>query len=135
MRTPRGLILIAVVLTALIATGIAEAKHVSRSAHANLSSLAPPSSEPANTDHPQLRNLSLFLRGLTATVALAPEEKSVTLTGWAPSAPTVKTAKGKAGKVDYNATTQRFTVTVEKGRRDTLDGDPVNLVTLTLSVK
>ena len=50
-----------------------------------------------------------------ATVAFAASEKSVTLHGYAPSAPQVTATDGSAGAVSYNASTHLFTVSVTPG--------------------
>ena len=50
-----------------------------------------------------------------ATVAFAASEKSVTLHGYAPSAPQVTATDGSAGAVSYNAATHLFTVSVTPG--------------------
>jgi hypothetical protein len=50
-----------------------------------------------------------------ATVIFATGEKSVTLHGYAPSAPTVTATDGAAGAVSYDSTTHLFTVTVTPG--------------------
>ncbi|MFC0542783.1 hypothetical protein [Kutzneria chonburiensis] len=50
-----------------------------------------------------------------ATVAFASSEKSVTLHGYAPSAPQVTATDGSAGTVSYNASTHLFTVSVTPG--------------------
>ncbi|MEV6609574.1 hypothetical protein [Kutzneria sp. NPDC051319] len=50
-----------------------------------------------------------------ATVTFAASEKSVTLHGYAPSAPQVTATDGTAGAVSYNASTHLFTVSVSPG--------------------
>ncbi|HZP52220.1 hypothetical protein, partial [Actinocrinis sp.] len=52
---------------------------------------------------------------VNATVAFASNEHSVTLRGYAPSAPTVTASDGSVGSVNYNASTHLFTVTVNAG--------------------
>lgn len=52
---------------------------------------------------------------VNATVAFASNEHSVTLRGYAPSAPAVTASDGSVGSVNYNASTHLFTVTVNAG--------------------
>ena len=71
---------------------------------------------------------------LTATVAFAPGETSVTLHGYAASAPTVSVTGGQAQPVTYDAASGHFTVAISpKMAYGTLfiNGDPVTLVTVT----
>ncbi len=49
---------------------------------------------------------------LTASVAFAAGESSVTLMGYAPSAPTATASAGTVGPVSYDASSKRFTVSV-----------------------
>lgn len=59
--------------------------------------------------------------GLTATVAFAAGESSVTLHGYAPSAPAVTVTGGQAGPVVYAAATRHFSVPVSPiAGRDTV---------------
>ncbi|MFC0430787.1 hypothetical protein [Kutzneria buriramensis] len=50
-----------------------------------------------------------------ATVSFASNEKSVTLHGYAPSAPKATATDGAAGTVSYNSSTHLFTVSVTPG--------------------
>jgi hypothetical protein len=52
---------------------------------------------------------------VSATVAFAANENSVTLHGYAPSAPTVTATDGSAGSVSYDTATHLFSVTVNAG--------------------
>ena len=72
---------------------------------------------------------------LTVTVAFAPGEKSVTLHGYAASAPSVSVANGQAQTVAFEAASKHFTVTVSPdahARPQTVSGDPVTLVTVVM---
>ena len=48
-------------------------------------------------------------------MAFASNEHSVTLHGYAPSAPTVTASDGSVGSVSYNSSTHLFSVTVNAG--------------------
>ena len=52
---------------------------------------------------------------VSASVAFASNEHSVTLHGYAPAAPTATASDGSVGSVSYNSTTHLFTVTVTAG--------------------
>lgn len=52
---------------------------------------------------------------VSATVAFATSEHSVTLHGYAPAAPTVTATDGSVGSVSYNSSTHLFSVTVNAG--------------------
>jgi len=65
---------------------------------------------------------------LSASVLLSPGEKSVTLRGYAVSAPTIKVTRGSAKPVAYDGTTGQFQVEVSPGagaQPKTMDGDRV----------
>ncbi len=65
---------------------------------------------------------------LNATVLLSPSENSVTLTGYAVSAPKIKVTGGSAKPVAYDGATGRFQVEVSLdagAQTKTIDGDPV----------
>ncbi|HEV7425761.1 MAG TPA: hypothetical protein VGQ46_05300 [Thermoanaerobaculia bacterium] len=47
-----------------------------------------------------------------ATIEFAPSERSITIHGWAPSAPSVSATKGRAGKVHFDEASGRFHVEV-----------------------
>ncbi len=71
--------------------------------------------------------------GLTATVAFAPGENSVTLHGYAASAPTASVTGGTARPVSYDAASGYFTVAVSPAsdaKTQMMNGDPVTLVTV-----
>ena len=71
---------------------------------------------------------------LTATVAFAPGEKSVTLRGYAASAPSVSVTGGQARPVTYDAISGHFTVDVSPNANNhtqVIHGDTVTLVTVT----
>lgn len=60
--------------------------------------------------------------GLTATIAFAAGESSVTLHGYAPSAPSVSVHGGKSAPVAYDAATRHFSVVVAPTeKRQTVD--------------
>ena len=68
---------------------------------------------------------------LTATVAFAPAETTVTLHGYAASAPSVSVTDGQAQPVSYDAASGHFTVTISPSTNtnpQTVNGDPVRLV-------
>lgn len=75
-------------------------------------------------------------KSLVVTLALTPDEKTRLITGWCAQAPKLGRTEGGIAKLDYDAATNRFAVGVEpnsRARTQDLDGDPVRLVTVTLS--
>jgi hypothetical protein len=52
---------------------------------------------------------------VNATVAFANNEHSVTVHGYAPTAPTATASDGSVGPVSYNSSTHLFSVTVMPG--------------------
>ncbi len=75
---------------------------------------------------------------LTAGVVLAANEESVTLHGFAPAAPKVQVASGKAEAVEYNPETRYFTVRVTADPSSPLDKtamDPVRQLTVTFEAQ
>jgi len=75
---------------------------------------------------------------LTATVLFAPGEPSVTLHGYAPSAPKVTASGGAVGPVAYDPETGRWTVTISPTAAATLSrsgGDPARRVTVVFGTR
>jgi hypothetical protein len=76
--------------------------------------------------------------GLKVDLLLAPTESSVTLGGYAPSAPQVTAQAGTAGDVHYDGKTQYFSVEIKPDLSRSVqsdDGDPVRRVQVRLAIR